>query len=60
MPSGTHAIGEAFLHIAGGTADMMLAGGSEASIIPLIVAGFANMHALSTNNDGPGRCLATV
>ncbi len=51
--SGTHAIGEAYLHIAGGTADMMLAGGSEASIIPLIVAGFSNMHALSTNNADP-------
>ncbi|MHB8973169.1 MAG: beta-ketoacyl-ACP synthase II [Pirellulaceae bacterium] len=51
--SGTHAIGEAMLHIAGGTVDMMLAGGSEASIIPLIVAGFANMRALSTNNSDP-------
>lgn len=51
--SGTHAIGEAYLHIVGGTADMMLAGGSEASIIPLIVAGFANMRALSTNNEDP-------
>jgi 3-oxoacyl-[acyl-carrier-protein] synthase II len=51
--SGTHAIGEAYLHIAGGTADMMLAGGSEASIIPLIVAGFSNMHALSANNADP-------
>jgi 3-oxoacyl-[acyl-carrier-protein] synthase II len=53
--SGTHAIGEAFLHIAGGTADMMLAGGSEASIVPLIVAGFANMHALSTNDSDPAK-----
>jgi 3-oxoacyl-[acyl-carrier-protein] synthase II len=51
--SGTHAIGEAYLHIVGNSADAMLAGGSEASIIPLIVAGFANMHALSTNNDDP-------
>ena len=52
--SGSHAIGEAFLHIVGGTADIMLAGGSEASIVPLIVAGFSNMHALSTNNTDPG------
>ncbi|MHB0954776.1 MAG: beta-ketoacyl-ACP synthase II [Pirellulaceae bacterium] len=51
--SGTHAIGEAFLHIVGGTTDMMLAGGSEASIIPLIVAGFANMRALSPNDADP-------
>lgn len=51
--SGTHAIGEAFLHIAQDACDMMLAGGTEAAIIPLIVAGFANMRALSTNNDDP-------
>jgi len=51
--SGTHSIGEAYLHIVGNMADVMLAGGSEGSIIPLIVAGFANMHALSTNNDDP-------
>lgn len=51
--SGTHAIGEAFVHIAGGICDMMVAGGTEAAITPVIVAGFANMKALSTNNEDP-------
>lgn len=51
--SGAHAIGEAYLHVAMGTADAMLAGGTEAGIQPLFVAGFASMRALSTNNDDP-------
>jgi 3-oxoacyl-[acyl-carrier-protein] synthase II len=36
--------------------DIMLVGGSEATITPLAVAGFANMKALSTRNDDPTRC----
>ena len=60
LRSGTHAIGEAYLHIVGNAADLMLAGGSEASIIPLIVAGFANMRALSTNNDDPAGRLTPL
>jgi 3-oxoacyl-[acyl-carrier-protein] synthase II len=51
--SGTHAIGESFLHIAMGLADTMFAGGTEAIICPLSVAAFARMNALSTNNDSP-------
>lgn len=48
-----HAIADAFLLISQGYADMILAGGSEATICPLAVAGFSNMRALSTNNDNP-------
>ena len=51
--SGTHAIGEAFMHVAMGTADLMVAGGAEAAISPLLVAAFAKMRALSTRNDAP-------
>lgn len=51
--SGTTAIGEAFETIQRGAADIMIAGGTEASITPSAVAGFANMKALSTRNDEP-------
>lgn len=51
--SGTHAIGEAYLHLACGMADVMLAGGAEAATSPLSVACFAKMGALSTRNDAP-------
>ncbi len=51
--SGAHAVGNAFRSISHGEADLMLAGGSEASIAPVCVAGFANMTALSTRNDSP-------
>lgn len=44
--SGNNAIGEAFRKIAYGYEDIMIAGGSEATITPLAVAGFTNMHAL--------------
>jgi 3-oxoacyl-[acyl-carrier-protein] synthase II len=53
--SGAHAIGEAFRLIRAGDADVMLAGGSEATITPMAVAGFANMRALSRRNDDPKR-----
>lgn len=49
----TNALGEAFRTIKAGVADLMLAGGSEASITPLSVAGFCSMRALSTRNDDP-------
>ena len=51
----THAIGEAFEIIKRGDADVMIAGGSEAAVTPLAVAGFCSMRALSTRNEEPGR-----
>ncbi|MFN0129740.1 MAG: beta-ketoacyl-ACP synthase II [Verrucomicrobiales bacterium] len=48
-----HNIGEAWRIIKFGDADAMIAGGSEASILPMGLAGFANMKALSTHNDAP-------
>lgn len=47
----THAIGEAYRAIRHGYADAVIAGGSEAAIIPLGVAGFANAKALSRAED---------
>jgi len=49
--TGSHSIGEAFRQIKHGCADIMLAGGTEASITALSVAGFSSMTALSTSND---------
>ncbi|MFV2070760.1 MAG: beta-ketoacyl-ACP synthase II, partial [Pirellulales bacterium] len=53
--SGTHAIGEGFLHVGSGTAEAMVVGGAEAAISPLLVASFARMRALSQANDQPGQ-----
>jgi 3-oxoacyl-[acyl-carrier-protein] synthase II len=53
--SSAHAVGEAFRLIQDGDADMMIAGGAEAAITPLAIAGFASMKALSTRNDEPER-----
>ncbi|PYT06261.1 MAG: beta-ketoacyl-[acyl-carrier-protein] synthase II [Acidobacteria bacterium] len=53
--TGTHAIGDSMRLIQHGDADAMIAGGAEAPIIPLSVAGFASMKALSTRNDEPQR-----
>lgn len=53
--SGGHAIGEAFRLIAGGEQDAMIAGGAEAGVTPMCIAGFAAMRALSTRNDEPTR-----
>lgn len=47
----THAIGEAFRAIKHGYADAIIAGGSEAAIVPLAIAGFANAKALSRAED---------
>ncbi len=49
----THAIGYATMAITRGDADVMIAGGTEAPLIPLTVGGFNAMRALSTNNDDP-------
>ena len=51
--SGTCAIGDAARVIREGDADVMIAGGTEAAITPLAVAGFNAMRALSVNNDYP-------
>jgi 3-oxoacyl-[acyl-carrier-protein] synthase II len=53
--TGAHAIGDAFRLVRDGYADAMICGGTEASITPLGVAGFAAMRALSTRNDDPAR-----
>ncbi|MEY2809095.1 MAG: beta-ketoacyl-ACP synthase [Pseudomonadota bacterium] len=51
--TGLHSIGEAGRIIEYGDADVMVAGGSEATISPLGLGGFAAMRALSTRNDDP-------
>jgi 3-oxoacyl-[acyl-carrier-protein] synthase II len=50
-----HAISDALLYIRHGYADAIIAGGSEAVITPMPLAGFASMRALSTRNDEPER-----
>jgi len=50
-----HAVGEASEIIKRGDANVMIAGGSEASITPMGIGGFAAMRALSTRNDEPAR-----
>ena len=49
--AGSHAVGEAFRLIRYGLADVCIAGGTEASVLPLTVAGFAQMQALTRNPD---------
>lgn len=51
--SSTNAIGEATEMIRRGDADLMIAGGAEAAIIPVAVAGFSVMKAISTRNEDP-------
>ncbi|HLX00096.1 MAG TPA: beta-ketoacyl-ACP synthase II [Candidatus Acidoferrales bacterium] len=50
-----HAIGDSFKIIQRGDADIMICGGSEASITPMGIGGFGAMKALSTRNDEPSR-----
>ena len=52
----THAIGEAFRAVKHGYADAILAGGSEAAVCNLTLAGFTSCMALSTNNDPATAC----
>ena len=51
--SSAHAIGDAARHIRHGDADIMIAGGAEATITPMTYAGFSAMKAMSTRNDDP-------
>jgi len=51
--SANHSIGESFKYIERGDADIMVCGGAEAPIVPLGVAGFINMKAVSSRNDEP-------
>jgi 3-oxoacyl-[acyl-carrier-protein] synthase II len=53
--TGTNSVGEAFKIIQRGQADSILAGGSEAAIVPVAFAGMSVMGALSTRNDDPER-----
>ena len=48
-----HAIGDAYRAIQYGDADVMISGGSEATVTPMAIGGFANMKALSERNESP-------
>jgi len=51
--TGVHSLGEAYNYIRFGLTDAMVAGGTESTVTPIAIAGFNNMHALSTRNDNP-------
>ena len=53
--TGNHALGDALRIIQRNDADVMIAGGAEAIIVPLTIAGFCAMKAMSTRNDEPTR-----
>jgi len=53
--TGTNAIGEASKMIQRGSADAMITGGTESAVLPLMMAGFNTMNALSRRNDDPQR-----
>ena len=58
--TGNHAIGDAMKIIQRDDADIMIAGGAEAIILPLTFAGFCQMKAMSTRNDDPARASRPV
>ena len=51
--SSAHAVGDAFRLVQRGEADIMVAGGTEATVTPMTIAGFGNMKALSARNESP-------
>jgi len=53
--TGTHAVGEAMKIIQRGDADIMIAGGAEAPLTPLVLSGFCKARALSVQNSNPSR-----
>jgi 3-oxoacyl-[acyl-carrier-protein] synthase II len=53
--TGNHALGDAYRIIQRGEADVMIAGGAEAIIVPIAIAAFCAMKAMSTRNDEPER-----
>ena len=53
--TGAHAVGDSYKIIERGDADVMICGGSEASITPMGIGGFAAMRALSTRNEEPDK-----
>jgi 3-oxoacyl-[acyl-carrier-protein] synthase II len=55
--TGNHAIGDAYKIIERDDADIMIAGGAEAMIVPLTIAGFCSMKAMSTRNDEPTKAM---
>jgi 3-oxoacyl-[acyl-carrier-protein] synthase II len=55
--TGNHAIGDSFKIVQRGDADVMIAGGAEAIVVPLTIAGFCAMKAMSTRNDEPAKAM---
>lgn len=51
--TGSNALGEAFEMVARGTVDAIVAGGTEAAVLPIVIAGFDVMGAMSLRNDAP-------
>ncbi len=56
--SSTHSIGEAYLHIKAGMADVAVTGGTEAAIVPISFAGFCSMGAMSRRNEIPEKACS--
>jgi 3-oxoacyl-[acyl-carrier-protein] synthase II len=55
--TGNNVVGEAAKIVQRGDAEVMIAGGSEACILPLVIAGFSVMQAMSTRNDAPQEAI---